>query len=98
MDLQAGIGRVRKISDDTKGKATKSVDWYFDFLSPFTYLQSRPLDGQIGDAQDVDSGRMQGLGQEHGPELAGPDEGDADWHVFFDPCQEHPVEVHGVCQ
>ena len=41
---------------------------------------------------------MQGLGQEHGPELTGADEGDADRHIFFGPCQEHPVEVHGVRQ
>ena len=45
----------------------------------------RPVDGQVGDAENMQPRGMQRLGQEHGAELSGADQGDADRQVFLGP-------------
>ncbi len=55
----------------------------------------RPGDGKIRHPENVQPGRVQGLGQEHGTKLAGPDEADAQRPSLLGPGQEHAMESQG---
>ena len=55
---------------------------------------ARPLHVQVGNPQDLHPRGEPRLGQEHGAELAGPDEADPDGELLFRPFEQHSVEIH----
>ena len=67
------------------------------FLGPAGRTEGRPRrgDGKVRHPENVQPGRVQGLGQEHGTELSGPDEADAQRPALLGPGQEHAMESHG---
>ncbi len=56
--------------------------------------RARVLGVQVGDGEQVHPGGAARLGQEHGAELAGPDEADAQGPALLGPPHELTMEVH----
>ncbi len=80
--------------------APSSVKWQAAMASSLqpTFLRRapRPVDVEVGDGDDAQAGRGRRLRQEHGAELAGADDGDADRPLGFEAVGGEAGEVHGV--